>query len=360
MIKKYFLFAFTTAIFLIVSCEDSTLDPGGDKPKKDSTKYVFYTKVLLGGYSEIRRINLGNRKDELFKDNARAVKIIENKLYYMTTDSLPYMLRCFDIKTAKDSLLRRWQNLIAYFPVIYLDGSRVIYYHYLSPEGILALYESSINGENESKVYSYKTELSKIKFACFHYFSSSIILAVPFIKSNLSYVNFIKVQESNLLSDTLNRFDLMGYAELSGSFSPYGDCIAFLRIDTAGSKIKTDIALFSISNQNIRIITNDGNYKSRFAWSPKGDKLAFYRNGGSFSIIDSAGKSENKITNTVGGDNLVGFYPCWSDDGERLLFQVNTTVSESILLGSLKMLDLQTMKLETLVNEEWVYNAFFN
>lgn len=364
MIKKYFLFAITAAIFLIASCNDSTIDPGGDKDS-GNRKYVFYSKMPEGGvfiyywYSnfQIRRVDTETMEDVLIRDTSLLVGIAGNKVYYVVYNhDNPWEvdLRRCDENGKNDELLSNWY---AYQPRIFQlspDGMKILYF---TRKTKWEVHCSDIDSSNDKLLYSLNryTGENPLPYASFSMNMKRIGIADqdPY---PLSYLYSNKFDGSNLKYE----WAVDGFGKMLGGLSPDGMSFAYDSLKP-GAGNNFDIAIIDFTNYRKKKITSENKACYNISWSPEGSKLAYYWDAGKLFLIDTSGANKLQVTNiTSNPGDLEGLYPKWSADSKWLLFGTSANAAGGdIYLGDLKLYNLATKTLKTLVPEEKVWNAFF-
>lgn len=362
MIKTYLLIAFATTMFLIVSCHDSTIDPGNDNGA-GSPKYVFYTKSKewkFYGYRlpsfQVRRINLQTRKDVLIADSSILSGVCGNQVYYIATSRTSMdtvELRRCDMDGKSDRLMCNWYaNKQRYF-ILSPDGSKMIY----ASMGINEVYCSDTDHNNNIKIFSTVVNNNiPLTIATFAADSKKIgiIDSYGYLVYNLYTCNIdgsdLKLQDS-----------IRGEGQMLGGLSPDGMSFAYISYDSIYTN-SFKIAIVDFQKHTKKIVTEHNKMVINITWSHDGSKLAYYTDPGKFFIIDTSGSNKKQITNLLSYDSYFwGFRPDWSSDCKRILFINSTNIDDlwNVNLGNLKLFNLETEELETLIKDEIVLNAFF-
>lgn len=367
MFKKYFLLIIAFIFALLISCDDDPLEPGENDGS--GSKFIFYTVVegkatiRFNYYDQfqIRRYNIESGEDELFKESSLLIGVASNKIYYCnlagTDKSFVENWRC-GCDGENIEKLGTFDYFSFMQPQVSPDGSKFLFH---SEDENTEFHCASVDGSNNSILFTTTNSYSYVlPLMAFMPDSKkiAIILQEPSYSSN-SKVYTVYFDGSNLV----NEFYINGFGNMMGGL--YRDKLfAHESFDTKGNGY---ISIIDFNTHSKGSITKDGYRSYNITFSPNGKKLAFYRNQGCFFIINDDGTELTQITNyTVPFEGFRGLHPRWSADSRKVVFGNNkTTVWDEfnskvlIYLGDLKLYDLDTKQLLTIVDGEKVLNSFF-
>jgi TolB protein len=123
-------------------------------------------------------------------------------------------------------------------------------------------------------------------------------------------------------------------SEASPAWSPAGDKIAFYRFDSTSGF--TQIYTRNTDGSGIARISDRTASDSIPAWSPDGSKIAFERivsGVPQIYVMDSSGHNAHPLTTFYPAANMVE--PAWSPDGTAIAFVLSDASSDSLMLISL-------------------------
>ncbi|MDW7773303.1 MAG: hypothetical protein SCH71_10475 [Desulfobulbaceae bacterium] len=160
----------------------------------------------------------------------------------------------------------------------------------------------------------------------------------PFCPAEYHHRNIVTI---DLLSDLkypdsiiLDEFNYYGDSIANPTFSPDGTKIAALKRTESGRYYYAGLVVFDLANNTQWVVNVDEDpdltslYGSDPAWSPAGDKIAYYLNSqydetngrmkfeGDLFLIDPDTSIKTRLTN----DDFKNTQPSWSPDGEWIVF----------------------------------------
>ncbi len=367
MIKKALLPIIAVMLMSLFSCKDSTIDPRVELTS--IPKYVYYTKIVnhtYPGYDfhQLRMIDLATMEDKLLRDSSMILGIVNNKIYYqIPSDAFTTIsLRRCDPDGENDEFLGSWSKQNMKWAILRVsgDGTKVLYYS--QPADKVILHCSNVDGTNDREIFTLR----------FGYHESADYHAAADFTSDSRSINILDLPDNLDPNDTgINIYScntdgsglklispLAGYSNALGSWSPNGQYLAYIALVDQNQPNNYKISLFNLDTKKSKDINKDGNLTRNYVWSPNSRKIAYYQDAGKFFVMDADGSNRVQVTDLACSNDLWYFHPDWSKDGNYVVFQTNVLTSGDVIYGSLKMVNLSTMEVKTLVAEENVWNEF--
>lgn len=350
-------------VFLIISCNDSVINPklqGGD----DNAKYIFFNYSNNDNPYGIYKYDIDSNKFTLIKDQAYLLMApVNNKIYYMKpaifSETIVDIYRA-DLDGKNEEFVTGFVTDTVYAYKISPNGTKIakaMRFHYNNVT-VDEIHISDIDGSNDEFVMQAPVEFSA--FAPYFTFlpdnSSLQYIEYGFSEDKTVLYHVVK-NGNNYVKDKITKDSTyIDPYSLINNISSDGKYLAFKTYNNNNNMLN----IYNFQNQDLRTIltTTDPIWGAKL--SPDGSKIAYWRNPGTFCVSNSDGTNEIILTHKIPNTTIVKNLSCaWSLDNKHIVFSINNEESSEVYMGNLNIADINTGTVTNLISDFNVSVAYF-
>ncbi|MBI5326016.1 MAG: PD40 domain-containing protein [Ignavibacteriae bacterium] len=355
-----FLFLFFAVIFMN-SCKDNATN----NPQQGNYK-IFYTYISDEGKIDgLYSINPDGSNKTLLKSNSVIFsKPQKGKMVFIQVNysAITLFLKVSSTDGTNEVLINSNEDLLR-DAEISPKGDKLLYVVMtsLSNYHTSYLHVSNIDGSDDRIIDSTMISQSDDNYieAAFSPDGNSIAF-IDYSESNREYINVCDVNGNNKRRINQSPISIASSFSLQTfDWSPDGKNIVVNNWDEISRDVS--ITILNVANGTSENIYTVSNYIGKPVWSPNGKYIAFLAGPCNLWIINIDTKIATQLTDLPGKTNDIGtLSPQWSPDGKYIIFEY--TINDDggdMNQGNLTLVEFQTGKVTTLIQEEQVGTAFF-
>ena len=307
------------AILITSACNESTIIP--DDNNDIEYPYVFYSHTGANDNMDLHKININTLENELFRETAMIIGIVNEKIYYASGASgVNLEIRTCDYMGENDELIYQTDpsDVLPFFDLSN-DGTKLILYKEL--EG--SIYCIDLLTSTATKIKDLGDWEGSIEFNIAGLTADSKQIDICYQTEGYYSPYYNTVATCNVDGTDLqehvtgNLIAYVPYSRADGSSQ-----LVYMDIDDSYSY--TNIKVYDTDSKTTKTLTTDTGYKHFVTCSPDGSKISFYRPNDKFCVMNSDGSNEitlsDGISNTV--SEVWNIYPQWSADGNQVVFWI--------------------------------------
>ena len=159
----------------------------------------------------------------------------------------------------------------------------------------------------------------------------------------------------NMFDTSFNRIELQSSVG-QGEFSPNGNNFLCIETDYVNEPPNNKIKIFSYPGLKTIITIDSAGYRPR--WSPNGREIVYTKENPSTNaydvyVMNNSGSDIKRITNNISNTSYI--YPCFSPDGEKILFLTYTLDGSNI--WNMYMIDINGENLYKIISDSSIVSC---
>ena len=332
-------------LFTLACNETSNVDVDDNGIKK----YIFYTEATDEG-GNIYMIDLENNQDSLLIISAVLFSPPNNnKIVYTSIDTTNQKcaITTSDINGQNKNELVSGEGI--FLTCLSPDASKILYF---VRDDLVEIHVMNFDGTNDLVLVKYE-QITDDYFPVAKFSTDSKKVAFITQGEDEDTLYTINCNGSNL--------SIAGIADglrLGIDWSPDGTKIAGIVIEDEN---QINIRSFDVDGTGSDLLTTDGIYKVKPAFSPDGSLIAYFQDVCDIHVINSDGSGHRKLTDNKGDDNDIKFiYPTWSPDGKYIVYpSTQNPEGGDIYFGDeLRTVDVKTGDIKTYATGKQIFNGY--